>query len=199
MMRHIKNRGFTLIELLVVISIIGLLSSVVIASLNNARSKGKDSKRMSDVVQLQRALEIYYDTYETYPVSSWVSSGQSTWNTSANPLYALVTNNILSSLPVDPKNDFTGASNVPANQYAYTYFSTNYPTTPSGSGKWYMISFNLENAQKIEQSDGAYTCSTTNPTAGTYNEAGQFHFGNNTTDHRVTVGGGCATTRTANN
>lgn len=55
------KRGFTLIELLVVIAIIGILSSVVLASLNGARKKGRDARRISDVKQLQLALELYYD------------------------------------------------------------------------------------------------------------------------------------------
>ena len=53
--------GFTLIELLVVIAIIGILSSVVLASLNSARSKGRDARRLSDIKQLQLALELWYD------------------------------------------------------------------------------------------------------------------------------------------
>jgi prepilin-type N-terminal cleavage/methylation domain-containing protein len=55
-------RGFTLIELLVVMAIIGLLSTVVLASLTTARKKGRDTKRISDVKQLQIALELYYPT-----------------------------------------------------------------------------------------------------------------------------------------
>lgn len=62
------SRGFTLIELLVVIAIIGLLSSVVLASLNSARTKSRDSNRISDLRNIQLALEMYYDKYETYQV-----------------------------------------------------------------------------------------------------------------------------------
>lgn len=56
------TRGFTLIELLVVIAIIGILSSVVLASLNTARLKSRDSRRISDIKQLQLALALYSDS-----------------------------------------------------------------------------------------------------------------------------------------
>lgn len=60
--RNKKNeRGFTLTELLVVIAIIGILASVVFASLSSARVKGRDAKRTSDIKQIQLALEFYYD------------------------------------------------------------------------------------------------------------------------------------------
>ncbi len=63
--------GFTLIELLVVIAIIGVLASIVLASLNSARQKSRDARRIADVKQLQLALELYYDaqTPPAYPVA----------------------------------------------------------------------------------------------------------------------------------
>ncbi|HEY4522324.1 MAG TPA: prepilin-type N-terminal cleavage/methylation domain-containing protein [Candidatus Paceibacterota bacterium] len=62
-----SDKGFTLIELLVVIAIIGVLSSVVLASLNSARQKGRDARRVSDIKQLQLALELYHDANAKYP------------------------------------------------------------------------------------------------------------------------------------
>ena len=61
-----KQKGFTLIELLVVIAIIAILSTVVMAGLNSARLKGRDAKRLSDIKQVQAALELYYDSYSGY-------------------------------------------------------------------------------------------------------------------------------------
>jgi len=57
-----KKSGFTLIELLVVIAIIGILASVVLASLNSARRKSRDARRLADIKQLQVALELYFDS-----------------------------------------------------------------------------------------------------------------------------------------
>ncbi|OGZ08363.1 MAG: hypothetical protein A3C93_02760 [Candidatus Lloydbacteria bacterium RIFCSPHIGHO2_02_FULL_54_17] len=69
MFTSLKNtkKGFTLIELLVVIAIIGILSSVVLASLSTARAKSRDAKRISDIGQIQLALELFFDTSQSYP------------------------------------------------------------------------------------------------------------------------------------
>ena len=55
---HTKQEGFTLIELLVVIAIIGLLSTMAVVSLNSARAKARDAKRLSDVKQMANILSI---------------------------------------------------------------------------------------------------------------------------------------------
>jgi prepilin-type N-terminal cleavage/methylation domain-containing protein len=54
-----RKKGFTLIELLVVISIISLLSSVVLSSLNSARVKARDAQRKTTLHQLANANELF--------------------------------------------------------------------------------------------------------------------------------------------
>lgn len=58
-----KNFGFTLIELLVVISIIGLLSSITLASLSQARLKANDSRILQDLKSLSTEAALYYDSH----------------------------------------------------------------------------------------------------------------------------------------
>ena len=62
-----RSRGFTLIELLVVIAIIGILSAVVLASLNTARVKGNNAAIQSNLSTVQTQAEVYYgDHNNTY-------------------------------------------------------------------------------------------------------------------------------------
>src|ERR1035437_5577723 len=134
------KKGFTLIELLVVVAIIGLLSSVVLASLNSARAKGRDAKRVTDLKQVQNALALYYFDSGSYPsctaFSPW--NGINWGNGSPSCLYNSLVPTYIKSLPADPTNreggigNFLG-DNAPTDQ-GYRYDS---------SGVTYILGTNL--------------------------------------------------------
>ena len=64
---YMNNKGFTLIELLVVVAIIGVLASMVMSSLNSARSRALDARALAQVTQLQTAIETYILDNDTVP------------------------------------------------------------------------------------------------------------------------------------
>lgn len=71
-----KNFGFTLIELLVTISIIGLLTSIILASITTARKNAQDAKIKDQMVQIRTAAALYYDNQSpnTYGVINPIAS-----------------------------------------------------------------------------------------------------------------------------
>jgi prepilin-type N-terminal cleavage/methylation domain-containing protein len=126
-MQKNHQRGFTLIELLVVIAIIGILASIVLASLDSARKKGRDARRIADIKQLQLALELYYDANGVFPPAL----------TTAN----IVTPGYISVIPSDPSTTTGCTTGAEAGCYAYA------PTAVSGAAgtcTGYHLGANLE-------------------------------------------------------
>jgi len=110
------RKGFTLIELLVVIAIIGVLASIVLSGLNNARKKARDTKRISDVNQIVLALELYYGSHGWYPAASDSQCGG--WDTPGDGDFidVLQAEGLMGAV-ADPLGD-SDCSN-----YAYFYYS----------------------------------------------------------------------------
>lgn len=101
------KRGFTLIELLVVIAIIGVLSSVVLVSLNTARIKARDASRISQLGQIRTALELHYLDRGYYPQSGcgWDCNGyRYSYNAASWDALAADLAPYMGELPVDPVN-----------------------------------------------------------------------------------------------
>lgn len=118
-----KQQAFTLIELLVVIAIIGLLASIVLVALSNARQKARIAKRMADLKSVQTALELYYNDYNTYPNPGWGwrSQCQPWGNYAANNVIPGLIPTYMQSMPADPSMN-TGGTNC----YLYLSNGTDY-------------------------------------------------------------------------
>jgi len=65
-----NQAGFTLLEMLVVLVIIGILAVIGIGGFQSSQKKARDSKRKSEVSQISKALELYFNDKRQYPLSS---------------------------------------------------------------------------------------------------------------------------------
>ncbi len=113
-----RSKGFTLIELLVVIAIIGILASIILASLSSARAKGRDAKRLSDIKQIQLALELFYDACGNYPLNIYVTTSNTCGSASSG--IGLVANGYISAIPTDPSYSSVTCS-TGAERSCYSY------------------------------------------------------------------------------
>jgi general secretion pathway protein G len=143
-MTKINQKGFTLIELLVVIAIIGLLSTLAVVSLNNAREKSRDSKRVSDIKQMQTALEMYYTECGQYP--------EELTNTASNGCPSgVVFGDFMANIPEAPE-PADGTCDDTSNAYVYENYNADGTTsggdctTSSSNCASYTISYCLGGA-----------------------------------------------------
>jgi len=128
------KKGFTLVELMVVIAIISLLTGIIVSNLTSSRAKARDAKRISDVGQIQLALELYFDRCKSYPVPEGVGVVPSDFTCAANENIKL--SNYISKIP-QPSTEAGQSS-------GYEYFVDN-AIAPSD----YILKAKLENYSEV--------------------------------------------------
>jgi general secretion pathway protein G len=155
-----KGGGFTLIELLVVVAIISLLSSVVLASLNTARAKARDTRRLSDMRQIQNALELYYDKYGAYPGN--VDNDNGGWDTGCfgvgdSFISSLEIDGFISKTPCDPSFSSQNGG------YSYYRYSAGYSGCSVLQGAFFILGIrDVEGISGTHPSSPGFSCPARN-------------------------------------
>lgn len=148
-----NSRGFTLIEMIVVTAILAVLAAILLAILDpiSQIKKANDARRKSNLAQIQRALEAYYQDQGKYPAVSADyrivgASGTIAWGQQWSPYMNIV--------PADPTS--------PKRYYRYTVNNT-----INGTGQAYRLYANLERGGKDPQAcNTAGTACTSVPQEG---------------------------------
>ena len=130
------ERGLSLIELIVVTAVIALLVSISLVAFNNYRDRASDLRRVAEMTSIQKALELYYITYNKYPDGDFDGCGS--WDT-GNAMHPL-----LDGRSMEP---YFGGSKAPVDIWKYSdcegYRYYRYPAgsygCPASRGPYYVL------------------------------------------------------------
>lgn len=149
-MRKLSASGFTLIEMILVAAIFGIFAAAILAFVNPREQilKANDAKRKSDLAQIQRALESYYQDNGRYPT---VSSNKIFTTTLVN--WGAPWQPYMNIVPKDPVTAHT-----------YVYYST-------ADGQSYVLYANLERGAKDPQACNSGNACTSMATYGVASNA----------------------------
>jgi prepilin-type N-terminal cleavage/methylation domain-containing protein len=153
-----SNSGFTLVELILVIAIIGVLSSIVLASLNNARNRAKDVAIKMEVAQLVNLATI--DSVDTGSYCNFQGDDTSSW---------------ITAMGETCEDSFTGSLMTQSRQLCHSIFDKSGPGTIAGLGSGYKIYTSTWNAAcgssysfMVALNNGNWYCSGSSGSRGEY-------------------------------
>lgn len=100
-----NKKSFTIIELLVVIAIIGLLISIILVALGRSRAKARDSRRLQEIVQLNKAILTYGAMQNEWPGVGDTGGAHISPKCSSDLKGDLQRSNLVGAIPSDPVED----------------------------------------------------------------------------------------------
>lgn len=179
---RINKSGFTIIELIVVIVVIGILAAITLMSYTGVQRRARDDHRVTDVSNIEKAMELYYSDNGSYPVptgstgsiinSGWYYSGDNSWTMLSG---LMLGSQAIDVLPTDPTNT-PSPSVLSTGSYGYAVFVNNGSNhCGAGKGQMYLIVYRLEGMSQQLKSDGACT---TNPLGDAYAGTGASYYRN---------------------
>jgi prepilin-type N-terminal cleavage/methylation domain-containing protein len=137
--KNLSTRGFTLIELLVVIAIIGVLSAVVLAALNTARTKGTDASSKANLDTIRTQSVLYFDTNGNYGTNVAAASTCSTAGT-----FFVLDSNTTKALAAITNSGVTPVCNQLSNGGAWLIYT---PAKTAGVNGWCVDSNNTSKSE----------------------------------------------------
>ncbi len=173
-----SKSGFTIIELLVVVSVIAILVGITMLAYSGVQAKSRDSRRKTDIANIIKALEVYYDDNGQYPGASgtnssinplWYTSDTTSWTTTFNT----VMGSAIDKMPVDPTNSAGAIIAGTAGVYNYGYYANSGTYCGSAVRQMYILVYRLEASPKEKQVVG--NCST-NPLGDGYYTVGASYY-----------------------
>lgn len=169
----INTKGFTINELLIVIVIIAILAAITIVAYNGIQERSRDSRRVSDIAQIKKALLAYDAAYGgvvrpgvtgyTKPVGEPTYGG---WDVSTSASWLVFLRGSNGNLPVDPVNtnsDTTHPAGGSNRQYYYYCYDAGHASAfPDSAGV--RLNYRLDNGTVVTGSFRVSSCLTSIPT-----------------------------------
>jgi prepilin-type N-terminal cleavage/methylation domain-containing protein len=164
-MRPKFSRGFTLIELLVVIAIIGILSAVVLASLNTARSKGNDAAVKANLNAVGTQAAIYFSDIGSYGTFNNGTAGNPGSCPTSGTGSVFQDSTVMRAVAAALVNSGSGAAACYSNDTAYAMYVSRPDFTGKPSVYWCVDSSGnhcgVSGSGALKDSDGNPACKCT--------------------------------------
>ena len=136
-----KEKGFTLIELLVVITIIGIIFSIVLVYLNNARGKGNDTKVRSQLNSARSSAEIFYNSSNSYNGTAGNISGP------CDTVNSMFTDTISGMVKFTSQSNYPNGATLTCYSTASAYAISALLPGAGGTNSWCVDSLNNSQAR----------------------------------------------------